>query len=172
MSNLSFYLQYREEQKKHMFLYHYGTTQQIGGRAPGTSDLPLNILERGPITYCSISFDRHKNFYDFFSNGVVDTFLNSADQVYRLNKENKIQGYAEIINQQRGKIILEDKRVWLTNAYNSKHFNDFFRGELRDDITKRVVVNGQTGSSSHVKRFERLNVIVVSLSDAKRLITS
>ena len=57
-----------------MFLVHYGTRQQIGGRDPGTSDLPLNILKRGPITYYSISCGQHKNFYDFFSTDVVDTF--------------------------------------------------------------------------------------------------
>lgn len=45
-------------------------------------------------------------------------------------------------------------------------------GELRDEITKRVIVNGQTGSSWYFKRFERLNVIVVPVPDAKRLIRS
>ena len=41
----------RKEQKKHMFLFHYGTRQQFGGSGPKTSDLPLNVLKRGPITY-------------------------------------------------------------------------------------------------------------------------
>lgn len=35
--------------KKHMFLFHYCTKQQIGGAR--VSDLPLNIISRGPITY-------------------------------------------------------------------------------------------------------------------------
>ena len=80
--------------KKHKFLLHYGTKQQIGGRGPGTSDLRLNILRRSPTTYYSISFEQHKNFYDFFSTRVEDTFLNSVYQVYRPNRDNKIQGYA------------------------------------------------------------------------------
>lgn len=96
--------------KKHMFLFHYGTYQQIG-RGPRSSDLPLNIIKIDPITYYSISFDQHKNFYDFFSSDVVDTFLNSVYQVFRSNKESKFQGYAEIVNQQRDEIVLEDKRV-------------------------------------------------------------
>ena len=99
-------------------------------------------------------------------------FLNSVHQVYRPGKENKIQGYVEIINQQRGEIILEDTKVWLTNNFTRKHFNDFVRGELRDKITKRVIVNGQTGSSWHFKRFERLSVIVTAISDAKRIMSS
>ena len=31
-------------EKKHMFLFHYGK-QQIGGRGPRTSALPLNVLK-------------------------------------------------------------------------------------------------------------------------------
>ena len=119
-----------------------------------------------------INISQHKNFYDFYSSGIVDAFLESVYEIYRLLKENKIQEYAEIVNQQRGEIILEDKRVWLTNSINSKHFNDFVRGEIRDEITKRIIVNGQTGSSWHFKRFERLSVIVVLPTDSKKLFSS
>ena len=73
--------------KKHMFLYHYDTKQQIGGRGPRVSDLPINIKKRGPITYYSINFDQHKNFYDFFTSDIVETFLGSVYQVFRPNKE-------------------------------------------------------------------------------------
>ena len=132
----------------------------------------MNVLKRCPITYYSISFNQHKKFYDFFSTGVVDVFLDSVYETYRPIKENKIQGYAEIVNQQRGETILEDKRVWLTNSFNSEHCNDFVKGELRDEITKRIIVNGQTGSSWHFKRFERLTVITVPISDSKKLISS
>ena len=96
--------------------------------------------------------------------------MNSVYQVFRSNKENKFQGYAEIINQQRGEIVLEDKRVWLTNVYCSKYFNDFVRGEIKDEITKRVVVNEESGSSWHFKWFNRLNIIV-SVAESIKLIT-
>ena len=155
-----------------MFLYHYGSGRQVGGRNPRNNGLPINILRRGPITYCSISFDQHKNFYDFFSINVVDEFMNSVYAAYRPEKDNKIQGYAEIINQQRGElIVLEDSRVWLTNTFLSRHFNDFVRGELKDEIVKRVIVNGQSGSSWYFKRFERLCVVVTPVSDAKNILT-
>ena len=159
--------------KEHMFLFHCGKHRQIGGnRAQRTSTLPINVLNRGPITHYSINFMQHKNFYDLFSSGIVDAFLDSVYEIYRPSKENKIQGYAEIINQQRGDIILEDKRVWLTNSFNSKYFNNFVRGEIRDEITKRIIVNGQTGSSWHFKRLERLSVIVVPLANSKELFSS
>ena len=54
--------------KNHMFLFHYGKHQQLGGnRDPRNSTLPINVLKRGPTTYYSINFNQHKNFYDFFS---------------------------------------------------------------------------------------------------------
>ena len=156
-----------------MFFFHYGKHQQMGGnRGPRTSSLPINVLKRGPITYYSINFNQHQKFYDFFSSGIVDAFLESAYEIYRPTKENKFQGYTEIVNQQRGEIILENKQVWLTNSFNSKHFNDFLRGEIRDEITKRITVNGQSGSSWYFKRFERLSIIVVSQTKSKKLILS
>ena len=37
-------------------------------------------------------------------------FLDSVYEVYRPLKEHKFQGYVEIINQQKGEVILVDKR--------------------------------------------------------------
>ena len=147
---------------------NYDTKPHIGSAS--VSDLLLNINRRGPITYYSISFDQHKYFYNFFSSGQVETFLDSVYKVFHPKKECKFQGYAEIINQQRGEIILEDKRVWLTNVHNSKFFNDFVQGEIKNEIIQRVVVKGMSGSSWLFKRFQRLTVIVVSAPDARRFI--
>ena len=96
--------------KKHMLLSHYLQTG-VRGDNPSMSDLPLKILRRLPLTYYSINFEQHKNFYDFFSTNVVDIFLDNVYQVYHHDKKNKIQAYAEIINQQRGEIVLENKKV-------------------------------------------------------------
>ena len=125
--------------KKHMFLFHYGKHKQIGGNR--TSKLPLNILNCGGIINYSINFSQHKNVYDFLSSDIIDVFLDSFYEVYRPLKEHKFQGYAEIINQQKEEVILEDKRVWLTNSLTSKHFDDFVRGEIRDGIAKRIIVD-------------------------------
>ena len=102
----------------------------------------------------------------------MDAFLESIYEIYPPTKENKFQGYSEIINQQREEVILEDKRVWLTNSFSSKHFNDFVRREIRYEIPKQIIVNGQSGSSWYFKRFERLSVIAVSQTESKKLITS
>ena len=97
-----------------MFFFHYGTKKQFGGSKRST--LPINILKRGSITYFSINFTQHKNFYDFFKSDVVDDFLQSVYESYHPQK-NKIQAFFEIINQQRGEVILEDNRAWLTNSF-------------------------------------------------------
>ena len=65
-----------------MILFYYGE-RQIGGRRPGLSILPLNVLKRGPITYYSINFEQHKNFYDFFNSRIVDVFLDSVYETFR-----------------------------------------------------------------------------------------
>ena len=81
-----------------------------------------------------------------------------------------MQGYAEIINQQQGEfIIAENTRVWLTNTYTAKYFNDYVRGSIKSDIVKRIIINGQTGSSWYFKRFNRLTVITTSVQEAKKI---
>ena len=69
-------------------------------------DVVENVLKRGAITYYSITYEQHKNFYDFFGDGIVEGFLNSVYSRYNPGEENKIQGYAEIINQQRGESMI------------------------------------------------------------------
>ena len=92
-----------------MFLFHYGKKEQFGGNRRST--LPINILKHGVFTYCTINFNQHKNFYDFFTSDIVDDFLQSVYEVYQL-QENKTEAFFEIINQQRGELItLEDNRA-------------------------------------------------------------
>ena len=71
------------EVKKKTLLFHYGKHRKIGGnRAQRTSTLPINVLNRGSITHYSVNFSQHKNFYDFFSSGIVDAFLQSVYEIY------------------------------------------------------------------------------------------
>ena len=135
-----------------MFFFPYGTKKQFGGSQRST--LPINILKWGSITYFSINFTQHKNFRDFFTSDIVDDFLQSVYEVYH-PRENKIQTFF----QQRGEVILEDNRAWLTNSFNTKDFNIFIRGDIKNEIIKRIIVNGQSRISWFFKRFERLTII-------------
>ena len=144
-------------QKKNTFVFFSLWYKKRFGGSKSTA-LPINILKLGSITYFSINFTQHKNFHDFFTSDIVDDFLQSVYEVY-LPQEKKIQAFFEIINQQRGEVILEDNRAWLTNSFKTKHFNTFIRGETKNEIIKRIIINGQSESSWFFKRFERLTII-------------
>lgn len=122
------------KKKNHMFLYHYN---QRGG-ARNDRGARLNVLKRGQKLI----------------------ILSISDNIY------KFQAYFEIVTQQRtpdNDTFLTKNRSWITNVFCFKYFNEFLRGELKDEITKRIIHNGLTGSSWFFKRFERLNIIVVPL---------
>ena len=106
---------------------------------------------------------------------MVDVFLDVVYHAFnpQQNLMYKFQGYFEIINQQSGsEHVLTDKRVWLTNVYRFKYFNEFVRGEIKVEIIKRVIINGQSGSSWFFKRFNRLNIVVVPLLNELQLQTN
>ena len=142
--------------KNHTFLFHYN--QSEGSRM--NQQLPVSVVTRGPVTYFSINYNGHKNFYDFFQEDVVDDFLQGVYNRFNHGDEYKFQGYAEMINQQKGEsVVSENTRVWLTNVYTVKYLNPYVRGAIKNDILKRIVLNGETGSSWVFKRFKRLQII-------------
>ena len=40
-----------------------------------------------------------------------------------------------------------DARVWVIDVYEGVYFNDFIKVDIGNDIKKRVIYNGMTGSS-------------------------
>ena len=158
----------RMKKKSHV-LYHYS---QAGGARNRLIDLPLNVLRRAQIVYYSVNFDQHRNYYNFLSTDMIDTFLGVVYDAFKPERNllYKFQGYFEIINQQRDPERTE-KRVWLTNVFRFKHFNQFVRGEIKDEIVKRVIVNGQTRSTWYFKRSNRINIIVAPLLNELKIIT-
>ena len=136
--------------------------------------LPINILRRGPITYYSINYQQHKHFYDFFDKKILETFFNSVKDVF-VNDERdefKMQGYAEIKNYLQTEIVqLEHIRVWLTNAFIGRYFNDFVRGSMKEYILKRVIINGSTCSSWLFNQFNKLQVIVTTKTAFKNIMS-
>ena len=150
-----------------MFLLHYN---QMGGN--GGNQLPINILRRGAIKYFSINYNQHKNFYNFFQEKIVDDFLNSVYTRFNPDDEYKIQGYAEIVNQQQGEFtVAETARVLLTNTFTATHFNEYVCSSIKSEIVKRIIVNGLNGSSWYFKHFNRLTIIASSVKYAKRIMS-
>ena len=160
-----------QTEKNHNFLFH--RNQQTGGAT--NQQLPVNILKRGPITYCPINFYQHKSFYDFFGQKIVDRFFYSVQEYFvsARGKEFKMQSYFVLKNyQQTEPAELENTRVWLTNVFVGRYFNEFMKSEMRKDILKRVIINGSTGSSWLFKRFNKLQVIVTDKSAYKNILSS
>ena len=53
--------------------------QQIGGNL---NNRPINISKRGPITYYSINFSLHSNFYFFDAEKTTDDFIEVMRQIF------------------------------------------------------------------------------------------
>ena len=131
--------------KNHNFLVHY---QQTGGSM--NQQLPVNILRRGPAIYYSINCQQRKDFYD---EKIVNSFFDSVKECFSPNErvEFKMQGYIKIKNYQRTETVeLENIRVWLSNVFVGRYFNQFIRREMKKDILKRVIVNGLTGAPGNL----------------------
>ena len=110
----------------------------------------------------------------FYKEKIIDRFFNSVRELFvSVGKELKMQGYFELKNyQQTEPVELENTRVWLTNVFVGRYFNEFSRSEMKKDILKRVIINGSTGSSWLFKRFNKLQVDVTDKSVYKNILSS
>lgn len=135
-----------------MFLYHYN---QLGG-ARNAQMAPSNTLKRGIITYYSVNFQQRGAYYGFYSGDMIDVFLNVVHETFvpQRNLTYKFQAYLEIVNKQRtpdNNDFLTDNRNWLTNVFRIKYFNEFVKGEIKNEITKRIIKNGQLAVAGILK---------------------
>ena len=63
---------------------------------------------------------------------------------YRSNKV-KIQASMELMNYQPTEIIeLKIRRNWMTDVYTCKFFNEFVRGQIKNDLMKRDSLEKRT----------------------------
>ena len=123
-----------------------------------------------------MTFDQHKSLYNFYSSDMVEDFLNVVYCTFKpaRNIKYKFQAYFELVNQQRtsDQNFITDNRSWLTDVYCFNYLNEFVRSELKNQIKKRIIQNGLTGSSWYFRRFESINVIVVPSTNESKFITS
>ena len=121
-----------------------------------------------------MNYYQHKTFYDFFdSEKIVDSFLNTFQRSFVPIKKVKFQGYIELINYQQAELIeLESKRIWLTDVFAGKYFNQYIRAEIRTNFLKKIIINGATGRSWQFKRFEKISLIVTDVNQVNSLLVS
>ena len=96
--------------------------QQAGGSANAQNNLPINALKRGPITYFSMNYSLHSNFYNLFNvEKTGDGFLEAVTQKFIPTDNVEVQVSIYLVNYQPAQsnviIQLEDKRIWLTDVY-------------------------------------------------------
>ena len=85
----------------------------------------------------------------------------------------KFQGYFRLKNYQQIEIAeIENIRVWLTNVHVAKHFNRFARGQIKEDILKRAIINDNTGGSWLFKRFNKVQIIMTDKTSLSNLFSN
>ena len=78
----------------------------------------------------------------------------------------------KLINYQPAEIIQleqESRRIWMTDIYSCKFFNGFVRGQIENDLMKKVIINEMSGSNWRFKRFDHITMIV-SRVDEKSIV--
>ena len=87
--------------------------------------------------------------------------------------EMKIQGCFELKNYQETEIAqIENASVWLTNVYVRKYFNRFVSAQIKEDVLKRVIIDGSAGGSCLFKRFNKPQIIVTNKTSFSNLFSS
>ena len=112
-----------------------------------SQDKLLNILKRQGFTIYTINFEQHNDSYNFFdSEKLVNKFLKVVDRKFVVGGRVEIQCAFLLTNFQPpqddffAEII--DQRSWLTDVYPCVYFNEFVTYRLKQDILKRVIING------------------------------
>ena len=68
-------------------------------------------------------------------------------------------------------MIAESTRVWLTNIYSARYFNNYVKNLIKREIVNRIIFNSLTGSSWHFKRFQRLTLPATSVNDYEKIMS-
>ena len=117
----------------------------------------INVLELGPFYNFYNSREAVSEFLTVFENN----FIPNADIM-----QFRFKFSFTIVNQQPalkdGFAEITDGRIWKTNVYDGVYFNDFIKSNLADNILKRVIMSGMSGSSWRFKRFDRICITVNS----------
>ena len=134
---------------KHDFLKHYADGQNFP-----FEDKPIEVLKTGGIRSYEISVNKQRNYYNLENvEQVVDDFLKNIRSRFQpkgdilLKCGFMIENIQHSVNENFTPIII-DTRYWSTEPYKTKYCNCngyVFYG-LRENILKRVIRNGKSGS--------------------------
>ena len=139
------------------------------GEVKPVEEKPIKIIKNGDITTYQISFEEHKNEYDFYNaQKVVEKLLFKVAVIFKPASECQFKADFAIENIQDAPSGIDNTadiktlRYWSTNVYRAVYFNEFVANGIRNDILKRVINNRLTGSSWYFNKFSHLNIKVLS----------
>ena len=154
----------RKDRASHNFLKHYPE-----GEVKPVEEKPIKVIKNGDITTYQISFEEHKNEYNFYNaQKIADELLFKVASIFKPNSECQFKADFAIENIQdapsgvANTADIKTLRYWSTNVYRAVYFNEFVANGIRNDILKRVINNRLTGSSWYFNRFSHLNIKVLS----------
>ena len=156
----------KKHQRQHNFLEHY----QEGNKIP-IKEKPIEIKRTQLLTTYEISFDKHSNYYDFSDpEQVINHFLINVQQRFKsIGQDVSIKCGFSIENIQPPPtaytVAMVNSRYWTTDVYRTIYLNDNILSRLSEDISKRVIVNGLSGSSWHFSKFLYINLNVLRDND-------
>ena len=148
---------------KHDFLKHCAD-----GDSVPFEDKLVEIVKTRNRTKYEISVNKHADYYDFGNEQqVVDDFLRNVRSKFRPGSDELLKCGFRIENIQpslhENWIPILSTRYWSTEPYQTRYFNDYIFYSLRENILKRAIVNGMSGSSWRFRRFVYLNLKTIDL---------
>ena len=143
----------------HNFLKHYDDGETV------VDNKPITVTEVGSVKKHEVTFQEHCDSYDFFnSEKLVDEFLVWVkSKIFRSNTDFHIRCSSSPLTDDD--VPLTNSRYWSTKLIQIKSIYDFVFFSLRESILKRVINNGQTGSSWFFKCFLYIIVKTIKVSD-------
>ena len=127
----------------------------------------MEIKDIGSLKSDKISYNKHAEYYDFTSSEeCVDDFLQNVRLKFKSSDSNfTIKCGFAIENMQlpptEYDVLILSICYWSTEPYKSTYSNDFAFFSLKENILKRVINNGMTGSSWRFSKFIYLNLKVL-----------
>ena len=146
--------------KAHDFVKHYEE-----GKEALVEDKPLDIVKTLNIVKYQISYAKHSDYYNFSdSEQVINEFLTNVKLHYKPQGQAQFKASFTIENYQpsgsEDQLPLYNTRYWSTDVYHGNYFNFFVYYNLRQDISKKVISNGLSGSSWLFSKSLNLSVSV------------
>ena len=150
----------KEIKNAHNFLKHY----ELGNEKP-VEEKPIKIISRGQMTIYQINYFDHHKFYDFYdAERIVDDLIQQVIFRHKPTEPYQFKADFAIENKQNAPTGIENTanikslRYWSTGVYIGVYFNSFIAAGIRNDVLKRVISTGLSGSSWHFNRFSHLKI--------------